>query len=248
MNAIAQADRIVTKNPRERRPLGMARPAVRGLRRSSSASSSRFDAIATVRAVTRHSRIRRSCPGLGQPLAARKVLSSAKGSAKTVWESLMSRAKVTKPAPAPAPSDETGAAGFGCGAGPARSLAWTAGVVITSVPSCRRPRRLSLWRPRGAPARLLLRAFGVLDRLLAVHAQVRRRVNAEAHLLADHLDQRHQHARADRERLAAAQLVNRLKRPAVFGPTEHSPAGQDANAFRIDIGRAYKDLVADQNP
>src|SRR4051794_22872385 len=40
-----------------------------------------------------HTRISPSTPGRGIPPAARNVLSSAKGSAKTVWLTLMSRAK-----------------------------------------------------------------------------------------------------------------------------------------------------------
>src|SRR5688572_21435843 len=71
----------------------MARRAVRGLSWSSFASSRRFADIATVRAVTMHRTISRSWPIPGLPPAARKVLSSANGSAKTVCESLMSCAK-----------------------------------------------------------------------------------------------------------------------------------------------------------
>ena len=75
---------MLQKNPRPSFPEGIARPAVRGLRASSSASSSRLADIATVRALTMHSTISPSCPGLGMPRAARNVASSAKGIAKTV--------------------------------------------------------------------------------------------------------------------------------------------------------------------
>src|SRR5205809_6865142 len=75
-------------------PLGIARLAVRGLSASSRASSRRFAAIATVRAVTMHATISPICPNFGQPLAARNVANNAHGIANSVCEILMSAAKV----------------------------------------------------------------------------------------------------------------------------------------------------------
>ncbi len=93
MKVAQQAKTIVAMKRRERRPLGMARPAVRGLRASSSASRRRLALIATVRAVTIQIRIRTSIPVGGRPLAAINVASNAKGMAKIVWLILMSAAK-----------------------------------------------------------------------------------------------------------------------------------------------------------
>src|SRR5687767_8401600 len=75
-------------------PEGRARFAVRGFKASRRASRRRLEAMATVRAVTMQTRMRRSWPIFGRPCAARKVASSAQGRAKSVWESLMSAAKV----------------------------------------------------------------------------------------------------------------------------------------------------------
>ncbi len=86
-------------NPYVSAPDGIARFAVRGFFASSSASSNRFAAIATVRAVTMQTRINPICPQCGKPFhfvfAARKVLRNAKGNAKTECVILMSRAKIT---------------------------------------------------------------------------------------------------------------------------------------------------------
>jgi hypothetical protein len=84
MKAAAQSAMAMTTKEVESCPLGMARPRVRGLRASSLASSRRFIAIATVRAVTMQIRMRPSWPNFGKPRAARKALSSANGNAKTL--------------------------------------------------------------------------------------------------------------------------------------------------------------------
>ncbi len=74
-------------------PLGISRPAVRGLRASSRASISRFSAIASDRAPTIATVIQtRSCP-LGHAFTARNAPTYANGSAKTVCSIFTSRAK-----------------------------------------------------------------------------------------------------------------------------------------------------------
>ena len=65
-------------------PLGSSRDAVRGFRASSSASTSRFSAIATVRAPTIATVIQSMSPSPGQSPAARNAPTYANGSAKTV--------------------------------------------------------------------------------------------------------------------------------------------------------------------
>ena len=93
---MAQSANAHVTNARDSAPEGIARFAVRGFFASSSASSRRFAAIATVRAVTMQTRIKPSCPHFGHPFVARNVLSSANGIAKIVWLSLMSRAKIAR--------------------------------------------------------------------------------------------------------------------------------------------------------
>src|SRR5215204_6348505 len=77
-------------------PLGIARRAVRGLRRSSSASSSRFDAIAAVRAAIMQTTTIASFPTTGPPTRRHAITaaSTAHGMAKTVWLILMSPANL----------------------------------------------------------------------------------------------------------------------------------------------------------
>jgi hypothetical protein len=74
-------------------PLGISRPAVRGLRASSLASIKRLSAIASDRAPTIATVIQtRSCP-LGHAFTARNAPTYANGSAKTVCSIFTSRAK-----------------------------------------------------------------------------------------------------------------------------------------------------------
>jgi hypothetical protein len=63
---------------------------VRGLKTSWSQSAQRLKHIAAVRAETRHQRIQSSTCNGGNPRAATNMAESAKGSAKTEWENLIS--------------------------------------------------------------------------------------------------------------------------------------------------------------
>src|SRR4051794_10705818 len=85
---------VSAKNLRDSAPLGIARRAVRGLSASRRASRRRLADRATVRAKIMQAMIRPTCPARGQPPAARNAERIAHGIAKTVWEILMSAAKV----------------------------------------------------------------------------------------------------------------------------------------------------------
>src|SRR5688572_5640624 len=90
-------------------------------------------------------------------------------------------------------------------------------------------------------------ALGLADRFLARHAEMARCVNPQSDLLIFDLEQRHDDARTDRERLPARQLVRGLKGATVVRPTEHSSARQHAHGLVIDISRADKNVLADQH-
>ena len=94
MKRVAKRQSIARKYRLLSAPRGMARRAVRGFARSSSASSRRLALIATVRAVIMQTTIRTSCPIFGRPFAERNVLSSANGSANTECAILMSLQKI----------------------------------------------------------------------------------------------------------------------------------------------------------
>src|SRR5437867_12187140 len=80
---------------KESSPVGRCRLAVRGFALSKARSTIRVNAIAQVRAQTNAARIKPKVRQPGQPRwsrAATAMEASAKGSAKTVWESLTKEA------------------------------------------------------------------------------------------------------------------------------------------------------------
>src|SRR5688572_12560364 len=96
MKAAEHSTSAPSTNDRDSRPLGTARRAVRGFFASISASSSRFAAIATVRAATMQTTTSASLPASGPRTASHAITADriAHGIANTVWLTLMSAANV----------------------------------------------------------------------------------------------------------------------------------------------------------
>jgi hypothetical protein len=88
----------------------------------------------------------------------------------------------------------------------------------------------------------------MVEVLLGLHVDVRRREHAKARGVAAHFNQRYHNVRPKVPGLTDRQLMADVEGRAVVRSTEHPAARNQAHALGIDVGWRHAYVLPDQNP